>query len=325
MSLLEDLENLQTSLESFHTSEESPVSKYYQSLLSGSTPESATSELFISLVKELFKEESKLISQVRRGNSVIDFVQEEKSYKVAIELKAPFRRVKGKIERRNLNVENHLEQVKKYLQSGFDYLILTDLYDWVFFSRSSLLGEKLLYFSRLSLKDFREFVENKNLRSFIGVCRQLERTYPLKNLDKYFFRDLKNYVKEFEHVIEDQEKAVKIVNSLIFLRTLEDTGVVDYKRLENRFKTWENDHGENSKKVFNLLICDVKDFYYDYFDTDLFRWEEILSSLPNDKQVEFLKTFKRVMGFDKYTEAFYMGLKFYNFEALNEDVFGKSY
>jgi type I restriction-modification system DNA methylase subunit len=161
--------------------------------------------------------------------------------------------------------------------------------------------------------------------TIVQTCRMLERRYPLRDLDRYFFRDLKGYVREFEQLLGNQEHAVKIINSLVFLRTLEEIGAVDYKRLEERLSIWERDHGKETKKVFEKLLDDVKSFYYDYFDTDLFKWEEILQSIPEDKQTDFVRTLKKVMGYDRYSSAFYKGLKFYNFELIDEDVFGKSY
>jgi hypothetical protein len=126
--------------------------------------------------------------------------------------------------------------------------------------------------------------------------QELERDYPLRDLDRYFFRDLKEYVREFEQLLGDQEYAVKIINSLVFLRTLEETNVVDYKRLEERLSIWERDYGKETKKVFEKLLDDVKSFYYDYFDTDLFKWEEILRSIPEDKQTDFVIDAKKSDG-----------------------------
>jgi type I restriction-modification system DNA methylase subunit len=295
------------------------VGKYYEEITSGSLPEHAFYRVFEVLCEELFGEVPQV--QVKERTVVPDYAIGENSYKVAIEVKSPFVHKGNTLRRERLTVRKHLYQVKDYLNGGFDYVILTDAYDWYFFSRSSLLTEETTPFAVLSIE---ELLQERRL-SIVKTCRMLERNYPLRDLDKYFFRDLKGYVKEFEELLRNQEHAVKVINSLVFLRTLEEANVVDYKRLEDRLRVWESDHGKDTKKVFEKLLDDVKSFYYDYFDTDLFKWEEILQSIPEDKQVEFVRTLKRVMGFDRYSGAFYMGLKFYNFELIDEDIFGKSY
>jgi len=295
------------------------VKEYYEAITSGSLPEHATYRVFEVLCKELFGEVPQ--RQVRQRTVVPDYVKTENFYRVAIEVKSPFVRAGNTLKRNVLQTKTNLEQVEGYLNAGFDYVILTDAYKWYFFSRSSLLTETITPFAVFPLE---EILQERRL-SIVGTCRRLERSYPLRDLDKYFFRDLKGYVREFEQLLGDQEYVVKIINSLVFLRTLEEANVVDYKRFEDRLRIWDRDYGTDTKKVFEKLLDDVKSFYYDYFDTDLFKWEEILQSIPENKQKDFVRTLKRVMGFDRYSGAFYMGLKFYNFELIDEDVFGKSY
>jgi len=307
------------------------VEEYYKALTSGSLPEPATYRVFEVLYKELFGEVPQ--PQVRTRSGVIDYaiIKESYKYKIAIEVKSPFSRRSNKLQRTPLQPKNHSDQIEDYLKKGgYDYVILTDAYTWYFFSRSSLLEDprRPIPFKALSLEDLLDFLQEKRQRKqmdIVQTCRELERNYPLRDLDRYFFRDLKEYVREFEQLLGDQKYAVKIINSLVFLRTLEETNVVDYKRLEERLSIWERDYGKETKKVFEKLLDDVKSFYYDYFDTDLFKWEEILRSIPENKQRDFVITLKRVMGYDRYSSVFYQGLKFYNFELIDEDVFGKSY
>ncbi|MFZ8860347.1 MAG: Eco57I restriction-modification methylase domain-containing protein [Thermocrinis sp.] len=333
--LVQDLRELERNIESrglyrpnLKTAE---VEEYYEALKSGSLPEHATYVVFFVLFKELFGEVPP--PQVRTRSRVSDYaiINESYKYKIAIEVKSPFSRESGKLRRNTLQPKNYSDQVRAYLErEGYDYVILTDVYTWYFFSRSSLLEDprRPIPFKALSLEDLLDFLQEKRQRKqmdIIQTCRELERNYPLRDLDRYFFRDLKEYVREFEQLLGDQKYAVKIINSLVFLRTLEETNVVDYKRLEERLSIWERDYGKETKKVFEKLLDDVKSFYYDYFDTDLFKWEEILRSIPEDKQTDFVRTLKKVMGYDRYSSAFYKGLKFYNFELIDEDVFGKSY
>jgi type I restriction-modification system DNA methylase subunit len=305
------------------------VKEYYEAITSGSLPEHAFYRVFEVLCKELFGEVHQ--PQVRTRSGVPDYAIIKESYEIAIEVKSPFSRRSGKLQRTTLQPQNHSDQVKAYLEEeGYDYVILTNAYTWYFFSRSSLLADanRPIPFKALSLEELLDFLQEKRQKKqmdIVKTCRELERDYPLRDLDQYFFRDLKEYVREFEQLLGDQEYAVKIINSLVFLRTLEETNVVDYKRLEERLSIWERDYGKETKKVFEKLLDDVKSFYYDYFDTDLFKWEEILRSIPEDRQTDFVRTLKKVMGYDRYSSAFYKGLKFYNFELIDEDVFGKSY
>jgi type I restriction-modification system DNA methylase subunit len=305
------------------------VKEYYEAITSGSLPEPAFYRVFEVLCKKLFGEVPQ--PQVRTRSVVPDYAIIKESYEIAIEVKSPFSRRSGKLQKTKLQPENHSDQVKAYLEEeGYDYVILTNAYTWYFFSRSSLLADanRPIPFKALSLEDLLDFLQEKRQKKqmdIVKTCRELERDYPLRDLDQYFFRDLKEYVREFEQLLGDQKYAVKIINSLVFLRTLEETNVVDYKRLEERLSIWERDYGKETKKVFEKLLDDVKSFYYDYFDTDLFKWEEILRSIPENKQTDFVITLKRVMGYDHYNSIFYKGLKFYNFELIDEDVFGKSY
>jgi type I restriction-modification system DNA methylase subunit len=307
------------------------VEEYYEALKSGSLPEHATYGVFEVLCKELFGEVPQRQVKTRSGVPDYAIIKKSYKYKIAIEVKSPFSRKSGKLQRDTLQPKNHSDQVRDYLEEeGYDYVILTDAYTWYFFSRSSLLEDprRPIPFKVLSLEDLLDFLQEKRQKKqmdIVQTCRELERNYPLRDLDRYFFRDLKGYVREFEQLLGDQKYAVKIINSLVFLRTLEETNVVDYKRLEERLSIWERDYGEETKKVFEKLLDDVKSFYYDYFDTDLFKWEEILRSIPENKQTDFVITLKRVMGYDGYSSASYKGLKFYNFELIDEDVFGKSY
>jgi Methylase of polypeptide chain release factors len=331
--LVQDLRELERNIESrvlFSPNLKTDVVKeYYEAIASGSLPEHALYRVFEVLCMELFGEVPQ--PQVKMRSRVPDYAVIKEHYEIAIEVKSPFSRRSGKLQRTTLQPENHSDQVKGYLEEeGYDYVILTDAYTWYFFSRSSLLADtkRPRPFKALSLEDLLDFLQEKRQKKqmdIVKTCRELERNYPLRDLDRYFFRDLKEYVREFEQLLGDQEYAVKIINSLVFLRTLEETNVVDYKRLEERLSIWERDYGKETKKVFEKLLDDVKSFYYDYFDTDLFKWEEILRSIPEDKQTDFVRTLKKVMGYDRYSSAFYKGLKFYNFELIDEDIFGKSY
>ncbi len=333
--LVQDLRELESKIESRGlyppNLKTDVVREYYEAITSGSLPEPAFYRVFEVLCEELFGEVPQ--PQVKTRSRVPDYAVIKKSYKykIAIEVKSPFSRESGKLQRDTLQPKNHADQVKDYLEEeGYDYVILTDAYTWYFFSRSSLLEDprRPIPFKVLSLEDLLDFLQEKRQRKqmdIVQTCRELERNYPLRDLDRYFFRDLKEYVREFEQLLGDQKYAVKIINSLVFLRTLEETNVVDYKRLEERLSIWERDYGEETKKVFEKLLDDVKSFYYDYFDTDLFKWEEILRSIPENKQTDFVITLKRVMGYYRSSSASYKGLKFYNFELIDEDVFGKSY
>jgi hypothetical protein len=118
------------------------VKEYYEALTSGSLPEHATYRVFEVLCKELFGEVPQ--PQVRTRSRVPDYaiINESYKYKIAIEVKSPFSRKSGKLQRDTLQPKNHSDRVKAYLEKeGYDYVILTDAYTWYFFSRSSLLED----------------------------------------------------------------------------------------------------------------------------------------------------------------------------------------
>jgi len=187
------------------------VEEYYKALTSGSLPEPATYRVFEVLYKELFGEVPQ--PQVRTRSGVIDYaiIKESYKYKIAIEVKSPFSRRSNKLQRTPLQPKNHSDQIEDYLKKGgYDYVILTDAYTWYFFSRSSLLEDprRPIPFKALSLEDLLDFLQEKRQRKqmdIVQTCRELERNYPLRDLDRYFFRDLKEYVREFEQLLGDQK------------------------------------------------------------------------------------------------------------------------
>jgi len=171
------------------------VKEYYEAITSGSLPEHATYRVFEVLCEELFGEVPQI--QVKERAVVPDYAIIENSYRVAIEVKSPFVRTRNTLRRNVLQPRSHSDQVRNYLSAGFDYVILTDAYKWYFYSRSTLLTEEITPFAFLSIEDL---LQERRL-SIVKTCRMLERSYPLRDLDKYFFRDLKGYVREFEELL----------------------------------------------------------------------------------------------------------------------------
>jgi hypothetical protein len=142
--LVQDLRELERNIESrvlFSPNLKTDVVKeYYEAIASGSLPEHALYRVFEVLCMELFGEVPQ--PQVKMRSRVPDYAVIKEPYEIAIEVKSPFSRRSGKLQRTTLQPENHSDQVKGYLEEdGYDYVILTDAYTWYFFSRSSLLAD----------------------------------------------------------------------------------------------------------------------------------------------------------------------------------------
>jgi len=325
------LDQLPTIIESFKYLH---FGHYLTSLLYASKPETASAELLRHLVEDILKAEG--YSEVKLKIGFADFVIEErKMHPLVIELKPGFVRTETKqrkvsgIKSVALDYHEHQKQVQKYLTSN-DYLILTDLRNACLFNREALVVYQPFY--TLSFTELlSQYLENECLWDNV---RRLEDQHVKPDLEKTFFEDLTKWFDEFKLVkfiengsLSKNELIVLLINKIIFIKTLEDYGLIPYKFLDDEYFSkvtkWEF---KGNFKLFNNFFTELEEWFWDYYDTELFRtkiWDFI--EKDDENLDHFRNAFERVVGFGQWEYVFGKGLIHYNYRKIDEDVFGKAY
>jgi len=152
---------------------ESEEVKSYLKSLKEPKPETALSDAFFAgrsiLKKYLFGD---AIPEAVVGEGFIDYKVRAPGEKVIwVELKPLFepktKRVKAgrelkSLKQKRLEYEDHKEQILKYIQEGGEYIILTNLKDWVFFSKSITAAEFEPFASTGLMEFHKEFEVERN-------------------------------------------------------------------------------------------------------------------------------------------------------------------
>lgn len=256
---------------------------------------------------------------------------------VAIELKA-LHNSAG----RYINLESRLKdlvaeynktrtnQIIKYLKrsDGFDYVILTNMKDVYYFNREAI--SDFIPFHKEKIEDFTNSLkENSNIWD---VTRRKEDSIPKKELDKLFLFDLEKWANALISLkwnTQATESSILLLNKLMFIRTLEDYGMIPFRYIqseyENKIMKWQ---AKGTKYVLQKFFFDIDDWFYQYYDTELFReGSNIFKSLVHEESNldRFRMLFEEILGVDVISPNFSKGLISYNFRHIDEDVFGKSY
>lgn len=310
------------------------INHYLESLIHAAKPETISAELLRHLADDIFKEEG--FSEVRLSVGFGDFIiQENKINPILLELKPAFVRTEDKngnptgIVARPIVIADHKEQVQKYLTVN-DYLVLTNLRKASLFSRDALVDFKPFYeleFTEL----LKMYLENE---SFWDNVRRLEDLHVKPELETIFFQDLNKWFEAFKTVrfneitgLSHDELVVLLINKIIFIKTLEDYALIPYKFLDEEYfskvKKWEF---KSNYKVFNNFFTELEDWFFEYYDTELFRIK-IWDFLEKDEEnlMHFREVFETVLGLGKWEYTFGKGLIHYNYRKIDEDVFGKAY
>ena len=310
------------------------ITHYLNSLLYTSKPETASAELLRHVVEDVLKVEG--YSEVKLKLGFADFVIEErKIHPLVIELKPAFIRTENKngkvagIRSLPMDYEEHQTQVQKYLTTN-DYLILTNLKEAHLFNREALVTYKPFY-SISFIEMLNMYLENDCMWDNV---RRLEDQHVKPDLEKAFFEDLTKWFEEFALVrfiengsLSKNELIVLLINKIIFIKTLEDYGLIPYKFLDDEYFSkvtkWEF---KGNFKLFNNFFTELEEWFWDYYDTELFRtkiWDFI--EKDDENLHHFRDAFERVVGFGRWEYVFGKGLIHYNYRKIDEDVFGKAY
>jgi hypothetical protein len=307
-----------------------PIAEYIQNLFAPIKPETASSILLKAIVTEILDARSFSEKSVKDG--FIDLaIQENVVNPIMIELKPYFilNKEKGLIKRKELQYQNNKSQVQKYLQSN-DYIVLTNLKTAYIFNREAILDYKP--FKEIAFTDLlKGFLEYNSLWDTI---RRYEDNIIKPELDKEFFSSLKVWYNELDQIefeqpngLEKQELIVLLMNKIIFIKTLEDYGLIKYKMLQDTyFETFDLWETKGLKKFFEVFFRTVEEWFWEYYDTELFKinvWDYVKKT---DKNLKLFKiVYERVLGVGAWELTFGKGMIHYNYRQIDEDVFGKAY
>ena len=324
------------------------VNNYLVGLSEGSKPEQILREIFFtfnaSLSQYLFKN---IFPEVSQEGGFIDYLIKDNREEISVEIKplyiASFKKVKSgrifvQIKKNQLNPDDHKTQVKKYLQDKRDYVVLTNLEDWYFFSKTSLLDPDCNPFGHVTLFELiKDFEQVDDFWQYIDNQEDLTVKDPL---DESFFKSLKNWVTQLSEVkfnIENYTKTeliINLVNKFIFIQSLDSFWVVSKNYIE---KEWENIErkwtAKNKQRILKKYLEDINEYFYELYDTELFKIAEsnktILDFLDQDPpNIDlFYEKFKLMLGTDygRSPSAWIPGIIQYNFRRIDEDILGKSY
>ena len=307
----------------------------YIELLPHSKPEVLLSEfLFKPILGIIGVEFSPEVRLDERG--WVDYVfKKGVTNPVAVELKA-MHKTSGKRVRmgelyRKLKEEfesTKENQIVKYLRSGVvDYVVLTNLEEVYYFNR-----EAVIKFEPFHTESFEEFVRDLiNIEDLWEVARRKEDRIPKQNLDKEFFEDLRGWHKaliKLKWKTENPSEAiVHLINKFIFIRTLEDYGLIPFRFVRDAYEEAERKWSPKGPgRVLEAFFDEIDEWFYLYYDTELFQ-KSVLDYLEDDKEniKSFDKRLRLILGLKGWGRMFQRGLLYYNFRQIDEDIFGKAY
>jgi len=321
-----------------------PIKFMLKSLQIGSKPEDSTSKLLQSVFSKILSKKNGVFTEVKLiSGGFADYrIYENKVNPIVIELKPLFYRVltknkTKKLKLKKLKYQNYKKQVQKYLKDN-EYVILTNLNEAILFNRDAILDYEPFY--ELKFTDLlTQFLTIDNLWDTI---RKLDDNLVKPELERHFFLDLKKWYHNFDGVafelkngLQKEELIVLFLNKIIFIKTLEDYGLIPYKFLEDLYfkkkRDWET---KGVKKTFDNFFGELEDWFYSYYDTELFTikvWDYIFKDVMTQenetepKLEHFQLIFEKILGFGRWEYSFGKGMIHYNYRKIDEDIFGKAY
>ncbi|HPI19212.1 MAG TPA: hypothetical protein PKY56_02480 [Candidatus Kapabacteria bacterium] len=312
-----------------------PIINYLENISLKGKPETAAGELLRSLIQDLIQENC--TAEVDFLGDYVDFVITENGMgnPLCIELKPFLRynRKKDTIYQSDFKYEIHQKQIQKYLRhKRIEYVILTNLNKAYIFNRAAIIKFEPFFVTNLP-QIFEDFLLYENLWD---VLRRYEDKQAAKDLDIQFFNDLKKWFNEFDlanvnfienHSISREEIIVLLLNKLIFIKTLEDHGLIAYRFLQDQYERfvdlWKPKGYHN---VLSRFFQDIESFFENYYNTELFAsnfWDFVDKDRKNVER--FKKVFELILGLDNWSKTFEKGIVHYNYRQINEDIFGKAY
>lgn len=315
--------------------------KYLANLCALSKPEEALSDAFFKGNSVLSQYLSPHVSpEVNVNPGFIDFKVGTGRKSFLLELKPLFdqeittddgqRRVKA-LKQNKLSWEDHEAQIKKYLHKESEYVVITNLKDWLFFNDKITVG-KLAPFYKTDLFQFT--TDYKINHDPIDYLERAKSQYSRGELDKEFLHSLNSWVKiflEVQYDLDDEKRdalIIGLINKFIFIQTLDDYRVIDFQWLRHSWSSvktkWEN---KGKFKILEEFINEFMKWFDGYYDTELFSGK-ILECVKNtsDNIEKFYDSIIAVLGLEYFTSLTdSKGILQYDFRNINEDIFGKAY
>lgn len=317
--------------------ESSLVLEYLDDLRNGSEPEPALKDKLVTsasvLARAIF---GRMSPEIRIENGIVDYRLQAEGMPILLEIKPPFEAYERdrdiqRIDKRRLNWRNHKEQIERYRGEN-EYLVFTNLDEWVFFSKRQSEPIAELQFDEVyddlqTIGELRDYLERVEGRAERG------------DLDESFFEGLDSWREslhelEFKDDVSEREQTesvITFINKFIFIQTLDDHFVVNFNWIEKRWnqitRDWEHIGGE---KVLKKFLNEVNDWYFAYYDTELFDEDEIdfIELLAEDEEniSEFYKILPQILGLEDWQQtSSQKGITNFNYRQIDEDIFGKAY
>jgi len=325
------------------------VKNYLESLSIGSKPEQALRESFFTFnakfAQYLFHD---VFPEVSQESGFIDYLIKAKREEISLEIKPLFNgiikkdkagTVFKKIKKVKLIPEDHKEQILKYLDGkSREFIVLTNLEDWYFFSRSYSFDRECTPFGSAKLFDLLE--DFKLVDDFWYYLDNQEDLSIKEPLDKKFYVSLKNWVNQLNEVkflTDDKKKTeliINLINKFIFIQSLDKFWVIKNNFIASEWLNIERKwSAKNKLRILIKFLEDINEYFYELYDTELFKEEKngtnILDYLDKtQKNIDlFYKKFKLILGIDYgiTTKGWIPGIIQYNFRRIDEDILGKSY
>lgn len=307
-----------------------PLQYYLKMLLRRAKPETAASELFKAIAQDVLRIET--FPEVSVKGGFIDFALEQKGGNpILLELKPllTVEKAAAVLKAEKLQYPFYQAQIQKYLAAK-EYVLLTNLREVCLFSREALITYAPFYQTNF-IAFLREYLAFDTLWDYI---RRLEDQIPRKALDQAFFADLKKWYHELSAIalrpingLTPEELIVLFLNKIIFIKTLEDYGLIPFKFLEETYLRkryiWSP---RGDETTFHYFFDEIESWFYLFYDTDLFSTKFWAAVVRDPANLACLRQkFEAVVGFGTWQQAFGKGMIHYNYRLIDEDVFGKAY
>lgn len=315
------------------------VREYMEDLRGGSEPEPALKDKLVTsasvLARALF---GRMSPEIRIEEGIVDYRVQAGEMPILLEIKPPFEayppnRETEAIRKRRLNWQSHEDQISRYREEN-EYLIFTNLDEWVFFSKrhqEPFATESFdeVYEQLSTIGNLREYLERLEDRSERG------------DLDEAFFTNLDTWLDtlhdlDYEDAVNDRqqtEAVISFINKFIFIQTLDDHFVIKFNWIEKRWKQIKEDWQHiGERRVLEKFLVEVNDWFYAYYDTELFEAdgsrENFLDYIEDDSDniEEFYDLLPQLLGLEQWQEdASVKGITNFNYRKIDEDIFGKAY
>lgn len=324
------------------------VENYLTGISKGSKPEAILREVFFTInspfAQYLFKD---VFPEVTQADGFIDYLIKSNREEISLEIKPLFTgifknektgRIFSKLKKKKLNPEEHKTQILKYLKETSDYVVLTNLEEWYFFSKDFSLDLECKPFGSEELfKLLEDFTQVDDFWFYLDKKEELNIKEPL---DENFFSCLKTWVSELNNVkflVKDDKKLeliINLINKFIFVQSLDSFWVISKNYIQNEWIAIERKWAaKNTNRILKKFLEDINEYFYELYDTELFKIAEenktVLSVLDSssDNISLFYEKLKLILGveYGEPSSSWVRGITQFNFRRIDEDVLGKSY